>query len=113
MTGKLSTEDNDPVIEQVNQGWRSRAILATRQTIYRASIPALMLQTNKVKLSKQTWLLQETSDTRNPANTSVGVGTMKYKTMTHQKQYHTNVNPIYPGQRQTTYRDTLGFRETG
>ena len=57
MTGKLSTEDNDPVIEQVNQGWRSRAILATRQTIYRASIPALMLQTNKVKLSKQTWVV--------------------------------------------------------
>ena len=57
MTGKLTTEDNDPVIEQVNQGWRSRAILATRQTIYRASIPALMLQTNKVKLSKQTWVV--------------------------------------------------------
>ena len=57
-TGKLSTEDNDPVIEQVNQGWRSRAILATRQTIYRASTPVLlMLQTNKVKLSKQTWVV--------------------------------------------------------
>ena len=80
MTGKLTTEDNDPVTEQVNQGWRSRAILATRQTINRASTPVLlMLRTNKVKLSKQTWLLQETSDMRNPANTSVGgVGTMKY-----------------------------------
>ena len=109
MTGKLSTEDNDLVIEQVNQGWRSRAILATRQTIYRASIPALMLQTNKVKLSKQTWVVVRDQRYEEPSQHYCWCWNNEIQNNDAQKRYHTSVNPIYPGQRQTTYRDTLGF----